>query len=235
MRTLGYIFVVFLFLSCLNDKNQPSPTTTGTDGNGGNTTIPITPTTVTCSPDTVYFQQTILPLITSNCAMSGCHDAISHKDGVILTDYAHIRAYSSATNPTGSTLYKSVVNGYMPPKAPWSATQKATLLKWMQQGAKNNSCVASSANCDTVNVTYNASVAPVLKTYCVGCHSAASPSAGIDLSTYAVVKVQAANGRLIGSITHAVGYKPMPSATSKLGSCEINQIQAWVTKGMLNN
>jgi mono/diheme cytochrome c family protein len=219
----------------LNDKNQPSPTTTGNDGNGGTTTIPITPTTVTCSPDTVYFQQTILPLITSNCAMSGCHDAISHKDGVILTDYAHIRAYSSATNPTGSTLYKSVVNGYMPPKAPWSATQKATLLKWMQQGAKNNSCVASSANCDTVNVTYSATVAPVLKTYCVGCHSAASPSAGIDLSTYAVVKVQAANGRLVGSITHAVGYKPMPSATSKLGSCEINQIQAWITKGMLNN
>jgi mono/diheme cytochrome c family protein len=219
----------------LNDKNQPSPTTTGNDGNGGTTTITITPTTVTCSPDTVYFQQTILPLITSNCAMSGCHDAISHKDGVILTDYAHIRAYSSATNPTGSTLYKSVVNGYMPPKAPWSATQKATLLKWMQQGAKNNSCVASSANCDTVNVTYSATVAPVLKTYCVGCHSAASPSAGIDLSTYAVVKVQAANGRLVGSITHAVGYKPMPSATSKLGSCEINQIQAWITKGMLNN
>ena len=227
--------MAFLFVSCLNDKNQPSPTTTGNDGNGGTTTIPITPTTVTCSPDTVYFQQTILPLITSNCAMSGCHDAISHKDGVILTDYAHIRAYSSATNPTGSTLYKSVVNGYMPPKAPWSATQKATLLKWMQQGAKNNSCVASSANCDTVNVTYSATVAPVLKTYCVGCHSAASPSAGIDLSTYAVVKVQAANGRLVGSITHAVGYKPMPSATSKLGSCEINQIQAWITKGMLNN
>ncbi|MFZ9144204.1 MAG: hypothetical protein ACO209_03185, partial [Aquirufa sp.] len=90
-------------------------------------------------------------------------------------------------------------------------------------------------NCDTVNVTYSATVAPVLKTYCVGCHSAASPSAGIDLSTYAVVKVQAANGRLVGSITHAVGYKPMPSATSKLGSCEINQIQAWITKGMLNN
>ncbi len=235
MRILSSIFVAFLFVSCLNDKNQPSPTTTGNDGNGGTTTIPITPTTVTCSPDTVYFQQTILPLITSNCAMSGCHDAISHKDGVILTDYAHIRAYSSATNPTGSTLYKSVVNGYMPPKAPWSATQKATLLKWMQQGAKNNSCVASSANCDTVNVTYSATVAPVLKTYCVGCHSAASPSAGIDLSTYAVVKVQAANGRLVGSITHAVGYKPMPSATSKLGSCEINQIQAWITKGMLNN
>ena len=235
MKRLGAFAVLLLAFSCLNDKNLPSPTSSGTDTNTGTVTNPSTPAEVTCSTDTVYFQQTILPLITSNCAMSGCHDAISHKDGVILTDYAHIRAYSSVTNPTGSTLYKSVVNGYMPPKAPWLATQKATLLKWMQQGAKNNSCVASSANCDTVNVTYSASVAPVLKTYCVGCHSAASPSAGIDLSTYAVVKVQAANGRLVGSITHAVGYKPMPSATSKLGSCEINQIQAWVTKGMLNN
>jgi uncharacterized membrane protein len=239
MRILGYIFGVFLLISCLNDKNTPlanQPVIVDT------TTIPIIPSTpaVNCSPDTVYFQQSVLPLITSNCAMSGCHDAISKKDGVILTDYTNIRKEANPASPTSSDLYKCLNEtgeDRMPPApaAAFNLTQKALVLKWIQQGAKNNSCVASSANCDTVNVTYSASVAPVLKTYCVGCHSAASPSAGIDLSTYAVVKVQAANGRLVGSITHAVGYKPMPSATSKLGSCEINQIQAWITKGMLNN
>ncbi len=233
------MFVAFLFVSCLNDKNTPladQPVVVDT------TTIPPIPSTpaANCSADTVYFQQSVLPLITSNCAMSGCHDAISKKDGVILTDYTNIIREVKVSNPTSSDLYKCLNEtgeDRMPPApaAEFSLTQKALVLKWIQQGAKNNSCVASSANCDTVNVTYSATVAPVLKTYCVGCHSAASPSAGIDLSTYAVVKVQAANGRLVGSITHAVGYKPMPSATSKLGSCEINQIQAWITKGMLNN
>ena len=234
MKRIGIFAVLLLALSCLNDKNQPNPVSSGVDTNAGTVLNPSTPAT-NCSPDTVYFQQTILPLITSNCAMSGCHDAISHKEGVILTDYAHIRAYSSATNPTASSLYRSVVNGYMPPKAPWLATQKATLLKWMQQGAKNNSCVASAANCDTTGVSFSATVFPILKTNCTGCHSGTSPSAGIDLNSYAAVKVQAANSSLVGSITHTIGYIPMPSRTAYLSNCEISQIKAWVKEGTLNS
>ncbi len=228
---------MILFLSCLNDKNTPLanlPITVDST----TVIIPSVPA-VNCSPDTVYFQQSVLPLITSNCAMSGCHDAISHKEGVNLTDYTNIRKEVSASNPTSSELYKCLNetgDERMPPapSAEFSLTQKSLLLKWIQQGAKNNTC-SNTATCDTVNVTFSASVLPVLKTYCVGCHSSASPSAGIDLSTYAAVKVYAANGRLMGSITHAIGYKPMPSSTSKLGACEINQIKAWVTKGTLNN
>ncbi len=237
MRYIGLIFCAFIFLSCLNDRNSPladHPNVTDTI----KVIVPPKPA-VDCSPDTVYFKQTILPLVTSNCAKSGCHDAISHKEGVVLTDYSNIMREVKVSSPASSDLYKCLNktgDERMPPApaAEFSLSNKALLLKWIQQGAKNNSC-SNTANCDTVNVTYNASVAPILKTYCVGCHSATSPSAGVDLSTFAGVKVQAANGRLIGSITHAVGYKPMPSSTSKLGSCEINQIQVWITKGTLNN
>ena len=237
MKYIGLVCSMALFLSCLNDKNTPLanlPITVDST----TVIIPSVPA-VNCSPDTVYFQQSVLPLITSNCAMSGCHDAISHKEGVNLTDYTNIRKEVSASNPTSSELYKCLNetgDERMPPapSAEFSLTQKSLLLKWIQQGAKNNTC-SNTATCDTVNVTFSASVLPVLKTYCVGCHSSASPSAGIDLSTYAAVKVYAANGRLMGSITHAIGYKPMPSSTSKLGACEINQIKAWVTKGTLNN
>ena len=235
MKKLGLLAVVLFVLSCLNDKNMPNPTTTGTDTSTGTTTTqPSTPAVVTCSPDTVYFNQTILPLITSNCAMSGCHDAISHKEGVILTDYTHIRAYSSTTNPAGSTLYRSIVTGYMPPKGPLASTQMASLLKWMQQGAKNNSCVASG-NCVATNVSFANTVLPTLRTNCTGCHSGTTPSAGIDLNSYSTVKVQAANGKLVGSISHAAGYIAMPSATVSLSACEISQIKAWVTEGTLNN
>ncbi len=237
MRYIGLIFCAFIFLSCLNDRNSPladHPNVTDTI----KVIVPPKPA-VDCSPDTVYFKQTILPLVTSNCAKSGCHDAISHKEGVVLTDYSNIMREVKVSSPASSDLYKCLNktgDERMPPApaAEFSLSNKALLLKWIQQGAKNNSC-SNTANCDTVNVTYNASVAPILKTYCVGCHSATSPSAGVDLSTFTGVKVQAANGRLIGSITHAVGYKPMPSSTSKLGSCEINQIQVWITKGTLNN
>jgi uncharacterized membrane protein len=206
------------------------------------TTIPpvvTTPVVTNCSTDTVYFNQTILPLITSNCAMSGCHDVISRKEGVILTDYTNIMREVKVSSPASSDLYKCLFansEDRMPPApaSEFSSTDKGLILKWIQQGAKNNSC-SNTATCDTANVSFSSSVSPVLKTYCVGCHSAASPSAGIDLSTYVAVKVYATNGRLMGSITHAAGYKAMPSSTSKLGACEINQIKAWVMKGMLNN
>jgi hypothetical protein len=235
MKKIGLLAVVLFVLSCLNDKNMPNPTTNGTDSSTGTTTTqPSTPTVVTCSPDTVYFQQTILPLITSNCAMSGCHDAISHKEGVILTDYAHIRAYSSTTNPAGSTLYRTIATGYMPPKGPLASAQMASLLKWMQQGAKNNSCVASG-NCVATNVSFANTVLPTLRTNCTGCHSGTTPSAGIDLNSYATVKVQAANGKLVGSISHSTGFIPMPSATVSISTCEISQIKAWIAEGTLNN
>ena len=234
MKRLGIFAILILAFSCVNDKNLPSPTSSATDTNSSTVTNPSTPEVVTCSPDTVYFNQTILPLITSNCAMSGCHDAITHKEGVILTDYTHIRAYSSTTNPTGSTLYRNIVTGYMPPKGPLSSTQMASIIKWMQQGAKNNSCVASG-NCVATNVSFATTVSPILKTNCTGCHSGATPSAGIDLNSYATVKVQAANGKLVGAVSHAAGYIAMPSATVSLSPCEISQIKAWVTEGTLNN
>lgn len=242
MRILGILVSLFFFVSCLNDKNAPLPdqpivvdTTTTT-----NPVLPAGPAVTSCSPDTVYFHQTILPLITSNCAKSGCHDAISKKDGVILTDYTNIMREVKVASPASSDLYKCLNEtgeDRMPPApaAEFSLANKGLVLKWIQQGAKNNSCVATAVNCDTTGVSFSATVFPTLKTYCTGCHSGATPSAGIDLNSHAAVKVYAANGRLMGSINHAVGYKPMPSSTSKLGTCEISQIKAWIAEGTLNN
>ena len=163
MKYIGLVCSMILFLSCLNDKNTPLanlPITVDST----TVIIPSVPA-VNCSPDTVYFQQSVLPLITSNCSMSGCHDAISHKEGVNLTDYINIRKEVSASNPTSSELYKCLNetgDERMPPapSAEFSLTQKSLLLKWIQQGAKNNTC-SNTATCDTVNVTFSASVLPV--------------------------------------------------------------------------
>lgn len=194
------------------------------------------PETSTCSADTAYFQQQVLPIFVSNCAMSGCHDNASHKEGITLTSYTSIMAGGiRAGNPGSSKLYSVIVDGSMPPR-PYSKLtpdQINVINKWISQGAKNNSCV--SATCDTANVTFSASVKPIISNKCQGCHSASSPGGGYDLSTYTGVKAVVANGRLWGSVNFTTGYSAMPKGGSKLSTCELAKIKKWIDAGAPNN
>jgi hypothetical protein len=45
----------------------------------------------------------------------------------------------------------------------------------------------------------------------------------------------AANGRLVGVISHAAGYPAMPQGGPKLSDCEIARIRTWVRQGTPNN
>jgi hypothetical protein len=85
----------------------------------------------------------------------------------------------------------------------------------------------SSVSCDTASVTYSGTVKPMIEQQCLSCHSGAQPSGGIDLSTYAAVKVQADNGQLYGAIAHLEGFQPMPQG-SKLSNCDISKVKIWV-------
>ncbi|MEO7444152.1 MAG: hypothetical protein ABIT96_03800, partial [Ferruginibacter sp.] len=67
------------------------------------------------------------------------------------------------------------------------------------------------------------------------CHSGGTPSGGIDLSNYTIVKALALNGRLYGAVTHAPGYSPMPKNASKLSACNLSQIRKWIDAGAPNN
>ena len=84
------------------------------------------------------------------------------------------------------------------------------------------------ATCDTMVISFDKSVWPILQANCVSCHSATNASAGVDLSSYAKIIPYVQNGKLYGSITHASGYKPMPSATIKLNVCDITIIRKWI-------
>lgn len=205
-------------------------------------TTPTNPptTNVVCNPDTVYFRQKILPLIVSNCAMSGCHDAISKKEGVILTDYTNIIKEVSTKNPTSSKLYTSLLETGEdrmppPPMAGFSKENIAMVLTWIKQGAKNNSCEASGTACITTNMSYAKDITPILQTSCTGCHSGTKPQGAIDLTTYANVYTYALNGKLYGSVAHLAGYIAMPSASVSISSCEISKIKSWIDSGSKNN
>jgi hypothetical protein len=78
--------------------------------------------------------------------------------------------------------------------------------------------------CDTsVVAKFSSDVLPVMNASCVsGCHSTAAASGGVILDTYAGVKIQAANGRLMGSM-------------NQTGSCMLAKIQQWINSGTPNN
>jgi uncharacterized membrane protein len=205
-------------------------------GNGGGGIFPPAPTS-NCSPDTVYFVNEIQPIISSNCTMSGCHDNITHAEGVNLTTYTKIMNYVKPGNASDSKLYKVIIKTGEermppPPMLPLTQEQKNKIYKWINQGAKNNVCFSS---CDSNVFTYSGAVRVIMQNKCVGCHNPSSLGGNIDLSSYNGVHTVASNGKLYGSVAHQPGYSPMPKNSAKLSDCEIKQIQKWIQTGSLNN
>ncbi len=91
--------------------------------------------------------------------------------------------------------------------------------------------------CDTVAMKYSTDIVNILKANCYSCHGAGSSggSGGIDLSTYVNLSKWAANGFLVGTVTHATGYVGMPLGSPKMDACTVNKIVAWVHQGAKNN
>lgn len=95
----------------------------------------------------------------------------------------------------------------------------------------------STGNCDVSNVTFSATIQPIIAQNCLtgGCHTGPTTPSGYDLTAYAGVKATVDNGRLLGAINHSGGFSPMPKNTVKLPDCSISQITAWVNAGAPNN
>jgi hypothetical protein len=187
----------------------------------------------------VCFESEILPLLQSNCAKSGCHDAISRQDGYVLDSYANIYKKGIVPgNATNSKIYKVLFetgNDKMPPAGNPDLTdaQKALIGRWINEGAKNT--INCNVSCDSNQFKYAANVSVIMSTYCTGCHGGANPSANINLSFYNGVRQMAISGRLVGAVSHAPGYSAMPKSGGKLSECQIAQIRKWVNSGAPNN
>lgn len=213
----------------LRKNNNP----TDTSGNPIDTTKIGNP----CSPDTVYFEKDIMPLLVSNCAKSGCHDAITQKEGIVLTDYANTLATGKIKpgNPSGSDMIEVIMETDPkkimppPPNQPLTTEQKEMLRKWIAQGAQNLKC---TSGCDTLNVTWTSPISRIINNNCKGCHSGTVPAGNISLTDYATVKTQALNGKLLGAVKRDAGYKAMPpNGMNPLSTCDINAIRKWTEKG----
>jgi len=122
----------------------------------------------------------------------------------------------------------------MPIGAPkLSASQLDVIKRWIATGAIDSGA-CSSFTCDTNTYTYSGTIAPMMQTYCTGCHNSASYVGG-SLMDYNSVMNAAVNGRLIGDIAHSSGYNAMPLGGAMLQDCQVTQVEKWVAAGAPNN
>lgn len=232
---LGIVGITLALTSCQHDPIVVTdPTTDGTDSTSGSG--------ITCNADSVYFAKDVLPILATSCALSGCHDAQSHEDGVALIDYSRtistgkVKAYK----PSDSKLYRSLLeNGEdrMPPapRDPLTSVQIGIIKKWIEQGAQNLTCDPDAAGCQTANVKFSAFIQPLITNKCQGCHNNATTGGNIFLRNYAEIKATALNGSLYGSVSHAAGYSGMPKVGARLSSCELAKIKSWIDAGAQQN
>ena len=232
MKSIIYILaaMVFLLVSC---KHEPLYTSLEDGGSPDGNPIDETD----CDPDMVYFVNDVLPIIQSNCAMSGCHGGGSAQDGVDLSSYNGIMQQVNVGNAFNSDLYEVITDNDPddvmppPPNTPLTAQQIATIMDWIDQGAANNECT----DCDLTNVTYAQSVWPIIQNSCTGCHGGTAPQGNLSLTNYDQVAQIAQSGYLSGVINHQSGFVPMPYNGQQLSSCNIDIIEDWIAQGYPNN
>lgn len=73
----------------------------------------------------------VSPIISSNCAVSGCHATGSSNGPGALTNYSQV-------NVAKSRIRTAVANGTMPKNGKLSDDQKNKIICWIDAGALNN-------------------------------------------------------------------------------------------------
>jgi uncharacterized membrane protein len=235
------LVIIFMF-SCTHDPfdldtTNPDPIDT--------TTMPVdtSQSTMPCDPDTVYFENDILPILISNCTKSGCHDAATAEEGVILTNYndiintGKVEAYDLNDSELYEVLVENDPDKQMPPPGEVQLSSEAINLiaTWINQGAKNSSCSENAGACNTTNVSFAADINPLLMTTCLSCHSGTNPSGGVSLNGYNDISQVALNGRLYGAVSWQAGFVRMPFGGQQLNDCFIDKLNAWINDGAKDN
>ena len=182
----------------------------------------------------VCFSRDILPVIQSNCAMTGCHNG-SNGELNPLNNYSDVmQIVEQPGNPGNCTLYRVITNGgenKMPPSGynQLSSANIDSIRVWITAGASNPSCPAI---CDSSKFAFSANVFPVFNNYCKGCHSGSNAGGGIHLEDYTTI-TNVPSAELIGAIT-GQGYPKMP-LTGSLTDCQVAVIKNWINNGEKNN
>lgn len=190
-----------------------------------------------CDANTVYFEQQVLPLLISNCAVPGCHNLpTDDNDDIQITSYQTLMGSGIVQD---GDLWEAINDDDpddrmpRPPQNPLTQAQIDLIGQWIQQGAQNNSC--ANGACDTLNVTYSGTIRPLVAQRCQGCHSGGTPQGGLDFTQWNVLNTVAMDGRLAAAIQHLPSGVPMPPTGPMLPDCRIRQFLLWIGDGAPNN
>lgn len=233
MKTLiPFSIVIICAFALVLNSCEHKPKELITPGTSGKDTIKITPDPVSnCDSSIAYFKNDILPIFLSSCVGSGCHNSTDRAEGLVLTNYKNIFKLTDTINPKRSELWKVLVSTnpskMMPRTQRLSASDRNKILKWMNQGAKNDSC---NGGCDSTQFAYTADIKPIIDLNCMGCHNTGTTKLG----TWAELNVQVQNNNLWRDINLPSGPNKMPPVAT-LSNCDKKKIQKWIAAGAPNN
>ncbi len=114
MKHVFVVLTVTFFIACTKQKGTVDPTIV----NG----------------DTITYTKHILPLVTKNCAISGCHNAASRQSGVELP--VMIKQLAD-----GGRIRARVIHGspsFMPATGKLSALEMNIMKAWLDKNAPMN-------------------------------------------------------------------------------------------------
>ena len=203
----------------------------------------LSPTYSYCDSDSVYYKNSIAPLLGASCGSSdiNCHHGSSNQnEGVDLSSWYSIMHSGEEDliqpgNPYNSKIIEEIDEGNMPPGTSTYSIgndERELLIKWIEQGAKNNACIES---CDTSNLSFSEDIAPIISLNCSSCHSGASPDGNLLLTDYSSIFEASVNGNLLDAINWQGSVLAMPYQGNKLSDCNISMIQVWVNNGAPEN
>jgi hypothetical protein len=92
-----------------------------------------------------------------------------------------------------------------------------------------------SANCDSLNVSYSKTIAPIMSDNCNSCHSSILANGNVITDNYKDLDSVARSGQLWKAVNWEPGVVPMPNGGSKLSSCNLAKIKNWINSGSPNN
>lgn len=233
----GLVVLVVVLAACQHHPEIVADDNTG-GGGGGVVIIP----EGNCSPDTVYFTNTIAPMLNSYCGGENCHDAVNPEDGINVTSYVALMNSDiiDPGNANNSDIMEAIYapmsdDDHMPPvnESQLTSDQINQLITWINQGALNNGCTSA---CDTsITPTFSAFVSPLITNQCAGCHGSTNPDGNLPLTNYDQIMVAVNDGRLMFSLNGTDGYSIMPDNTTGLPQCQIDLIQEWISLGANND
>ncbi|MEO8771024.1 MAG: hypothetical protein ABI402_13080 [Ferruginibacter sp.] len=108
---------IFILTGCYNDKED--------------ILYPGSNNPTDCATVPSKFATDIYPLITSKCAISGCHDATA-SGGVILQNYTQVNSKTDRINA------RAVMEKSMPPTGALLPDEISKIKCWISSGALNN-------------------------------------------------------------------------------------------------